>query len=132
MPSLSLEPSRRPEAAELATPRSLRLAPIPITPTKPLTPSHVKGLLWVDLLERATRVVRPVTHELNRTSGDLSCQTLDFWSWLDSAGLAVDPPALDDIAIGQLYVHYHAEGRTNACVATAISSSGWSEVGSIQ
>lgn len=91
---------------DVVSERVLYLAPIAVTPTKPLTPTHLKGLLSVDLLERATRRVRPVVYEVNRTPCDLSCQTLDFWSWLEAEPRAAVAD-LDDVGIGQLYVGYH-------------------------
>jgi hypothetical protein len=94
----------------------LRLAPIPVSPTKPLTPSHVKGLLWLDVLERATRLVRPVHYEVNRTTYDITWQTLEFWDWLGppSSGLrATDGPdelaELDEVSLGHRYVAYHGQ-----------------------
>jgi hypothetical protein len=95
------------------------MAPIAVTPTKPLTPTHVKGLLSVDLMERATRVVRPVIHELNRTSCDLSCQTLDFWSWLEKKAASADDGALDDVDIGRLYVRFHQQAAADRPPADA-------------
>ena len=35
------------------TDETLIVAPVTITPTKPLTPTHVKGLLWTDVLVKA-------------------------------------------------------------------------------
>jgi len=111
------DPARRatPPRAKVAT-TALRLAPIPVTPTKPLTPSHVKGLLWLDVLERATRLVRPVRYEVNRTTYDITWQTVEFWDWLEHTGF--DPAGLDEVALGHTYVAFHkmrgAAGRPRA------------------
>ena len=88
-------------------PPALRLAPLPVTPTKPLTLSHVKGLLWLDVLERATRLVRPVEYDANRTTYDVTWQTVDFWHWLDCNG--IDCTRFDDIDVGLKYVEFHAQ-----------------------
>ena len=89
----------------------LHLAPIPVTPTKPLTPSHVKGLLWLDVLERATRLVRPVHYQANRTTYDITWQTLEFWDWLDCSfgSASEDVSDLDEISLGHRYVAYHLQ-----------------------
>lgn len=111
---------RQSPRGEAELPRAaLRLAPIPVTPTKPLTPSHVKGLLWLDVLERATRLVRPVSYELNRTTYDVTWQTVEFWDWLDRSD--IDPAALDEIALGHRYVAFHAlRGREPGVRADAL------------
>lgn len=62
---------------------SVLLAPIPITPTKALTPSHVKGILWLDVIYKATQLLGNVTYKLNRVAYDTSQQTLGFWQYLD-------------------------------------------------
>src|SRR5688572_13562473 len=48
------------------------LAPVTITPTKPLTLSHAKGLLWLDVMYRATREVAPTTYEWNPRVANLT------------------------------------------------------------
>jgi hypothetical protein len=89
----------------------LRLAPILITPTKPLTPSHLKGLLWFDVLLRATRSVRPVVYDFNRTTYDITWQTLEFWDWLLRAEPDFGRDDVDDVALGRRYVGFHLAGR---------------------
>jgi hypothetical protein len=99
-------PPRRDHRDERAPSSLLRLAPIPVTPTKPLTPSHIKGLLWLDVLERATQLVRPVHYEVNRTTYDITWQTLEFWDWL---GVSEVPCAEDEVSLGHRYVDYHCQ-----------------------
>lgn len=41
----------------------------------------------------------------------MSCQTLDFWSWLDHSGNSAAANDLDDVGIGRLYVEYHQGGE---------------------
>jgi len=60
-----------------------------------------------------------VIHELNRTSCDLSCQTLDFWSWLESRSTSAGDAALDDVGIGKLYVSFHKEAAAHKPPADA-------------
>ncbi|MEU2225598.1 hypothetical protein [Streptomyces sp. NPDC018347] len=54
--------------AEPDTGRRVLLAPITVTPSKPLTPSHLKGLLWTDVMHRATRPLAEVTHRCSHTT----------------------------------------------------------------
>ena len=55
------------------------LAPNPITPTKPLTPSHLKALIWLDMTYRATSYLADVTFLVNRTTCDTAGQ-LEAWA----------------------------------------------------
>lgn len=63
-------PARRSHADAVppgaAHPRVL-LAPITVTPSKPLTPSHLKGLLWTDVMYRATAQLAEVTYRYSPT-----------------------------------------------------------------
>ncbi|MEU0544242.1 hypothetical protein ABZ319_30670 [Nocardia sp. NPDC005978] len=96
-----------------ASPRPrLLVAPISITPTKPLLPTHVKGMLWVDLLCKASREVAEVTCIWNSRTPNLAGQTVQFWAYLDREYGGHDYAALDDLDIGRLYVEFHgAETR---------------------
>ncbi len=67
----------------------LLLAPVLVTATKPLTPSHIKGLLWLDLLYKATATLHDVTYLSNRLSDDTTSQTISFWRYLDQKRLTV-------------------------------------------
>lgn len=80
------------------------------TATKPLSPSHIKGMLWFDLLARATQLVAPVTVRANRVTCDITVQNLGFWSYLDRH-VGADPALYadkDDLWIGCHYLRYHA------------------------
>ena len=46
------------------------VAPIPVTPTKPLMPSHVKGVLWIDALCRGTAEIATVDHLYGHTTAN--------------------------------------------------------------
>lgn len=63
--------------------RKVLLAPVTVTPAKPLTPSHLKGLLWTDVMFRATAPLADVTYHYSPTAYHLTEQTLGFWEFLD-------------------------------------------------
>lgn len=89
----------------------LLLAPVQITPTKPLTPSHVKGLIWLDVFYKATSRLHEVHYLANRATYDTSTQTLGFWEYLDQK-LPEQPGLYDDksdLWIAEKYLRYHAE-----------------------
>lgn len=79
-------------------------APVGITPTKPLTPSHLKGLLLLDSLHKigSTFTKTGVWH--NRRTWDTSLQTIRFWIFLDNFHPLADYKSLTEIEIGDLYV----------------------------
>ena len=52
------------------------IAPVTVSPTKALTPSHIKGLLWVDVMHRATALVADVTYRYSNTTFNTTRQTL--------------------------------------------------------
>ncbi|MFJ2773984.1 hypothetical protein [Streptomyces sp. NPDC087300] len=86
--------------------RRVLFAPVPIAPTKPLTLSHVKGLLWSDVLHRATGLLHDA-HQLHSwTVAVANAQTLGFWAHLDRTRPGADYGTLDEEAIGRLYVAY--------------------------
>ncbi|WDZ83121.1 hypothetical protein [Micromonospora cathayae] len=85
------------------------VAPVTVTPTKPLTPSHVKGLLWVDALYKATALVADVDLRYSLTTYNVTGQTLGFWEYLDRAGPRVDFATLGEDEIGEWYVRYQAQ-----------------------
>ena len=61
----------------------LALAPVTITPTKPLTPTHVKGLLSVDLIYKSTSALTEITYVWNARAANLTAQTVAFWAYVD-------------------------------------------------
>lgn len=88
----------------------LALAPVTITPTKPLTPTHVKGLLWLDVIHKSTREIRPVTYVWNPRMSTLTAQTAAYWEFLDRAVGDVDWSACSESELGELYVRSNAAG----------------------
>lgn len=87
----------------------LLLAPIVITPTKALTPSHVKGLLWLDVLARGTALVDEVTCLWNLRPYNVTAQTLEYWEYLDRTyGPETDYSAWSELELSKPYVEMHA------------------------
>ncbi|MFF3916365.1 hypothetical protein ACFYZB_23310 [Streptomyces sp. NPDC001852] len=110
--------------------RRVLLAPVTVTPSKPLTPSHLKGLLWTDVMYRATAHVADVDYRYSHTTYHCTEQTLGFWEFLDRAAADVDHGALSAEQIGELYVRYRAEpNRVPADAlrpyADAVERHGW-------
>ncbi|MEV6674480.1 hypothetical protein [Streptomyces sp. NPDC051162] len=119
----------RPGSAAAARPRVL-VAPVTITPSKPLTPSHLKGLFWADALYRATAHLADVTYRFSHTTYHPTEQTLGFWEYLDRTNGDADYSALTEEEIGEFYVGYRAEGRRPEAAALrpyaeAVESGGW-------
>ncbi|MHC4055217.1 hypothetical protein [Bradyrhizobium sp. 25ACV] len=90
------------------------LAPIPITPTKPLTPSHVKGMLWVDVMFKATSRLADVHCLYSHLTANGSEQTLGFWEYLDREHDEVNFDCCDEHDIGELYRRYHAQNSRSS------------------
>lgn len=84
------------------------LAPVTITPTKPLTPSHLKGLLWTDVMFRATGMIADVTYRFSHTTYHPCEQTVGFWEYLDRTLGDTDYSGATETEIGELYVQYRA------------------------
>jgi hypothetical protein len=92
----------------------LLLAPIAVTPTKALTPSHLKGLLWVDVLFKATARLHEIVYLSNRTTFDITSQTLGYWEYLDRV---VGPIKYEDCSeeyLGELYIQYQASPKVSS------------------
>lgn len=88
----------------------LLLAPIVITPTKALTPSHVKGLLWLDVLYKSTSRLADVTYLWNLRPYNVTAQTMEYWEYLDRTfGADVDYSTWSEPALTAPYVRMHAE-----------------------
>jgi hypothetical protein len=90
---------------------SLALAPITITPTKPLTPSHVKGLLWLDVIRKGTSELVETAYVWNSRTPNLSAQTLAFWEYLDRTRSEADWAHASEDELGELYVRCHAQAE---------------------
>ena len=52
-------------------------------PDQAAPPSHVKFLLWTDVMYRATALLTGVTYRCSHTTYHLTEQTLGFWAYLD-------------------------------------------------
>ncbi|GAA3097494.1 hypothetical protein ACFQ0X_27755 [Streptomyces rectiviolaceus] len=100
------------------------IAPVPIAPTKPLTLSHVKGLLWSDVLHRATGLLHSTDHLHSWTVGVDNAQTHGFWAHLDAVYPGMDFSAFDEEKIGGLYVAYQRERESGPALRGPIGGSG--------
>ncbi|MGW7528816.1 hypothetical protein [Streptomyces sp. NPDC054783] len=110
--------------------RRVLLAPVTVTPSKPLTPSHLKGLLWTDVMYRATGHLAEASYRYSHTTYDPTEQTLGFWEYLDRVEGRADYSAMTEEEIGELYVAYRAEGRHPTAAALqpyteAVERHGW-------
>lgn len=111
-------------------PRRVLLAPVTITPSKPLTPSHLKGLFWTDVMFRATAQLAEVTYCYRPTTYHATEQTLGFWEYLDRTLGDVDYSGWTEEEIGERYVGFRAEGRRAPAealrpYADAVEHQGW-------
>lgn len=110
--------------------RKVLLAPITVTPSKPLTPSHLKGLFWTDVMFRATAHLADVTYRYSHTTYHLTEQTLEFWQFLDRTQGDIDYASFTEEEIGELYVRHRAEGSHPPAeamrpYAEAVEANGW-------
>ena len=85
------------------------LAPITVSPTKPLTPTHLRHLLALDVLHRATAGVAEVSCAYDHHAYAGAGQTAAFWEWLDRTCPGRDFADATEEDIGELYVRHHAE-----------------------
>lgn len=89
-------------------PAELVVAPVTITPTKPLTPTHIKGLLWTDVLVKASARVASVRLAWSRRMAALTSQSADFWQHLDRTEPDTDWSTEPAGRLGERYVSFHA------------------------
>ncbi|URM89281.1 hypothetical protein LUW75_03830 [Streptomyces sp. MRC013] len=126
--TIAPDSARRTAAGTARRPRVL-LAPITITPSKPLTPSHLKGLLWTDVMFRATRELADVTYRYSPTAFHQTEQTLGFWEFLDRVHGDVDYDGLTEEEIGHFYVAFRSAGHHRPAEAlrpyAQAAESGW-------
>jgi len=106
------------------------LAPVTVTPTKPLGPSHLKGLLWTDVMFRATRALTSTAYRYSPTTYHACEQTVGFWEYLDRTLGDTDYSGCSEEEIGELYVRYRGESRRAPFAACrpyveAIERYGW-------
>ena len=85
-------------------------APVGITPTKPLTPSHLKGALLLDVMQRFESLFTPGVMWHNRRPWDISLQTIRFWDYLDRECAGMDFEAMGEGEIGAHYIACHRDG----------------------
>lgn len=85
------------------------VAPITISPTKPLTPTHLNYLLSIDMLSRATAVIADVTCVYDHLAFADGHQTVAFWEYLDRVWPGADFGDAEERWIGELYKCHHAE-----------------------
>jgi hypothetical protein len=95
--------------ANAAPRRRILLAPVTVSPTKPLTPSHLKILLAMDVLHRATAVFADVTHLYHPLAHAGSRQVAGFWEYLDRRHPGTAFGARTEEEIGELYVEYQRD-----------------------
>jgi hypothetical protein len=101
----------------------LLLAPVTISPTKPLTPTHLKYLLSLDMLYRATQAIAEVTFLYHHASYAGSRQVGGFWEYLDRCHPGLDYAAMTEEEIGELYTAYHRSEPLP--YSTARAEGGW-------
>ncbi|MGW2722939.1 hypothetical protein [Streptomyces sp. NPDC001492] len=110
--------------------KNVLLAPVTVTPTKPLTPSHLKGLLWTDVMFRATAPLAEVTYRYSHTTYHVTEQTVGFWEYLDRTHGDTDCTQLSEEDIGDLYVRYRSAEQPQSAEALrpyrdAVEHGGW-------
>lgn len=108
----------------------LVVAPVTITPTKPLTPTHVKGLLWTDILVKASALAGRVRLLWNDRMATLTTQSTAFWQYLDRVEPDTDWSRESAAAIGERYVRFHTEGgrsdpRGVGAYLERVDAAGW-------
>ncbi len=122
--------STAPPAPPAAPAASVLVAPVTITPTKPLTLSHLKGLLWTDVLYRATSQLTSATYRYSPATYHPCEQTLGFWEFLDRTVGDTGYADCSEEDVGELYVRYRAEDTRasfDACrpYLEAVETTGW-------
>ncbi len=84
--------------------KHITIAPVSITPTKPLVPSHYKSLIWLDVLIKCLSEVHDVTLLNNRVLSFLNLQTMNFWHYLDHVLPEASYTDKPELWIGKHYV----------------------------
>jgi hypothetical protein len=111
----------------MTRPRVL-LAPVTVSPTKPLTPSHLKVLLSMDMLHRATATFADVTHVYTPLAHAGSRQVAGFWEYLDRRHPSLDAHACSEERIGDLYTEFQrSDPVPNAALEPVVrrAAAGW-------
>jgi hypothetical protein len=108
--------------------RRILLAPVTVSPTKPLTPSHLKVLLSMDVLHRATATFADVTHVYDPLAHAGSRQVSGFWEYLDRHHPGMDFSACGEEEIGDLYGAFQRAERVPFAVLEPVvrrAEAGW-------
>lgn len=104
------------------------VVPITVSPTKPLAPSHLKVLLSMDILHRATATFADVTHLYSPLAHAGSRQVAGFWEYLDRRHPGLDYDTRTEEEIGDLYVEFQRhEPAPYAALAPVVrrAATGW-------
>jgi hypothetical protein len=106
------------------------IAPVTVTPTKALGFSHLKGLLWVDAMYRATRLLTHADYLYDDSAFHLTRQTAGFWEYLDRTCADVDPDRCTETDVGRLYAAYqsqpeHPSDEALLPYVRAVEENGW-------
>ncbi|BAT61086.1 hypothetical protein GJW-30_1_03637 [Variibacter gotjawalensis] len=100
-----------PTASVSTDAKRILVAPIPVTPTKPFTPSHLKGMLWVDVMLKTTGTIAQTDCLYSNLTANACEQTLGFWAFLDREHGGADYRGASEEEIGDLYVRYHRQAE---------------------
>ncbi|MGC5033615.1 hypothetical protein [Micromonospora sp. DT229] len=104
------------------------VVPVTASPTKPLTPSHLKLLLSVDVLLRATATFADVTHVYHPLAHAGSRQIAGFWEYLDRRHPGLPFGTYTEEQIGDLYGEFHRDERVPYAALAPIvrrAADGW-------
>ncbi|MEZ4287592.1 MAG: hypothetical protein R3A47_05505 [Polyangiales bacterium] len=88
-------------------------------PNKALSLSHLKGLLWADVLYRATSEVHRVSLCRNQRVFDSAQQVLNFWAYIDAHHRTSDFRSWTESDISNAYVQMHTTQFTITAVERA-------------
>ncbi|MGD3112662.1 hypothetical protein [Streptomyces sp. YGL11-2] len=80
-----------------------------VSPTKPLAPTHLKYLLSLDLITRATSAFADIDCAYHHAVYTGSRQVAGFWEYLERRHPGIDAADLGEEDIGHLYVAHHSE-----------------------
>jgi hypothetical protein len=115
--------------------RRVLLAPVTVSPTKPMTPSHLKLLLSMDILHRATATfadVRQVYHPLAHAG---SRQVAGFWEYLERRCPELDFARCGEEEIGELYGQFQRDERVGYPALEPLvrrAATGWAHPASVR
>lgn len=115
--------------------RRVLLAPVTVSPTKPLTPSHVKLLLSLDILHRATATFADVTHVYHPLAHAGSRQVAGFWEYLDRRHPELVLQRCTETEIGELYGQFQQAERVGYAALEPYvrrAATGWAHPASLR